>query len=638
MKRLGFVLQFLVFFSLSTYSSGQQWSGILSPLTSAQKNTSRSAVDWSTAGVPGGIPSGGWTQCGSTMQASAFGNGATDATSAINAGLSACGPNQYVLLSPGTFLVNSSGAGSPIIQLKKNNVVLRGSGASKTILNSTGTDGGLIVRLGTGQDPGTHYGTNKPITNSMDITSGATAGSTSIMVSSAINFAVGKNMLIQELNDPNYVSNVGGSGTCTYCDGFWNGTRTRGQIVEITSVNGTTIGFTPALYTAYTLTPQALPFMPVKYAGVENLQIVSNNTHTRQNNQPIMLYTCSYCWAKGIEENYADGDYVKVFWGFHDEVRDSYFSNNFNHGPGQNNGSVELAFKTSASKIENNIIERCENPVMLVFGAAGNVVAYNYATGCFGRPATVTISIEWHSAHEQFNLVEGNVVPALWLDVGHGSTSQTTSFRNWYQGTGFVCPPNNETRAAVDCSGANGLWTTDGARAIGVDSLSTYNNFVGDVIGSSMQESLPGTYVAVIKWPSTRVYRGTSYGLSFGYTLFGDTGANTFDSTAPYKTSFIHGLYNNIDGSTTWGNGVKRTLPASFYLSEKPDWWGDISPFPAIGPDVTGGAGPGGHVNRIPAEVCFYTKMGGKEGGAGSPRSFDAASCYGAPALKGVVR
>lgn len=632
MTRKNWLILPLLLAGLSAYSHAQVWSSVLNPLTAGEKNVGQSAIDWSNTGVPGGIPSTTWTQCGATIQASNFGNGATDATSAIQAALNACGANQFVLLSEGTFLVNSSGAGSPIISVLGSRV-LRGSGASRTILNSTGTNFGSIIDVGRVADPGSNYGTNDPVANSVNITSGATAGSTSIAVSSAANFTVGGDALIQETNDPTYVTKVGGSDSCTYCDGFWNGDRSRGQIVEITSINGATIGIKPALYTAYTLSPQALPFQPTKFAGVENLQIISNNTHTSQNNEPIRMYSCAYCWVKGVEENYTDGDYIKVYWGYRDEIRDSYFTNGFSHGPGQNNNSVWFGFKTTASKIENNIMERCENPVMLQFGAAGNVIAYNYATGCWGVPSTITASFEWHAAHLQFNLVEGNVGPAFWLDVGHGSTSETTTFRNWWLGTSFVCSPTNDTRAAVSCTGANGSWSRDGSRAIGDDSLSVSSNFVGDIVGSAAQQGVSGSNVAVINWNSNRNYNGTQYGLSFGYTLFGDSGTNSLDSTTPATTAFVHGVYNNIDGSTTWSGSVTHTLPASFYLTSKPAWWGTTSttttPFPPIGPDVTGGSGPGNHTNMIPAQACFYSIMGGVEGGAGSPLTFDPSSCYG---------
>ena len=90
---------------------------------------------------------------------------------------------------------------------------------------------------------------------------------------------------------------------------------------------------------------------------------------------------------------------------------------------------------------------------------------------------------------------------------------------------------------------------------------------------------------------------------------------------------FIHGDYSNISGGIQWANGITHTLPASFYLTAQPSWWGSGS-YPAIGPDVTGGTGPGGHAYSIPAQTC-YASMGGTDG-TGSPLAFNASTCYGA--------
>jgi hypothetical protein len=622
------IFQMVAVLGLNVACFAQPWTGILNPLTPQEKAVKQSAIDWSTAGIPGGVPSGSWTQCGATIQASAFGNGKTDATAAINAALTACGTNHYVLLSAGTFLVNSAKAGSPVIKIAKNYTALRGSGAYQTILVSNGTNSGGIILLGSGVNPGQLYGTKNPVTNSVNILSGATAGSKKVTVDSATNFAVGKEMIVQELNDPSYVTSLQNDNVtyCTFCDGYWNGERTRGQIVAITSVSGNTIEFTPALYTAYTLAPQALPFAPVVYAGVEKLQIYSTNTHTATNNEPILLETCAYCWVKGVEENYNDGDFIKIFWGFHDEVRDSYFSNGFQHGPGQNNGSIALQFKTTASKIENNILERSENPVMVMYGPAGNVIAYNYVTGAYGEPPNISIQIEFHAAHPQFNLVEGNVVAGLLLDAGHGSGSQTTSFRNWYVGSTYVCSPTSGVvRATVDCS--SGTWAPNQARGINIDSLVVYNNLIADVVGSSMQLTLPAPHTAVLEWPQHRPYAG-AFGLTTGYRSPGDQGTDFMDSLIPYQTTFIHGVYNYIDGSTTWADGITHTLPSSFYLSARPTWWNSSLLFPAIGPDVKTTTGPGGHAGLIPAQFCYLTVMHGKEGGPAGPLVFDSDACY----------
>jgi hypothetical protein len=69
-------------------------------------------------------------------------------------------------------------------------------------------------------------------------------------------------------------------------------------------------------------------------------------------------------------------------------------------------------------------------------------------------------------------------------------------------------------------------------------------------------------------------------------------------------------------------------LPASLYLARKPAWW-NFMPFPATGPDVTGGIGPGGHSYGNPAQACYLRVMGGSDGGAGGPLSFNPNKCYG---------
>jgi hypothetical protein len=640
-----FVIGGMLSLVLAVAMMGQAWSGVLNSLSANQKNVSQVGIDWSQTGLPSGPPDASWTQCGATINASTFGNGSTDATSAINSAIAACGTNQYVLLGPGTFLFNSSGAGSPQLNVSKSNVVLRGSGANQTIMTSTGTNGsggtsssGWIV-LGTNSDP--------PIGNDVAITSGATAGSTSIVVANATNFSIGKLVVVTELNDTSYVSppppsSTPGDGSgCGYCDGLWGGTRVRGQIVEVTSVSGTTIGISPPLYTAYTLTPHALPYTAVRNSGVENLQIYGQNTHPSGSsgaNSMIAMYSCAYCWVQGVEFNYPDGDPLDAFWAFRFDILSNYASNGFDKATGGNNGAIDIAYKSSAGRVENNIFDRATVSIEYNYGAAGNVFAYNYTTGAWENGSLfLSISTYSHGTHPQFNLFEGNIMASHMYDVLHGSTSQNTSFRNWWIGTSLVCSPSSApvTRTAITCS--PGSWANNFLNPIFFGSDGQSMNAVGDVVGSAAELNVVGSHVAVYKWPGTAA-SSTAYGLSFGLSTGGDNGSNSFDSTTPFDTSFIHGLYNNIDGSTTWSGSVTHTLPASFYLASKPSWWGSM-PWPAIGPDITGGnlvpgqgagASPGGHVNTIPAMACYYNVMHGAEGGAGSPLTFTTDACYGA--------
>src|SRR3989304_4827673 len=94
------------------------WSGIVDP---------RRAIDWSQAGVPGGIPNR------STICAT-LNPGATLAQ--INSAIANCPAGQVVKLNAGTYNLISG------ISMKSN-VTLRGSGADVTKLNFSGFSGGI---------------------------------------------------------------------------------------------------------------------------------------------------------------------------------------------------------------------------------------------------------------------------------------------------------------------------------------------------------------------------------------------------------------------------------------------------------------------------------------------------------------
>jgi hypothetical protein len=61
------------------------------------------------------------------------------------------------------------------------------------------------------------------------------------------------------------------------------------------------------------------------------------------------------------------------------------------------------------------------------------------------------------------------------------------------------------------------------------------------------------------------------------------------------------------------------------FLSSRPAWWGTM-PWPAIGPDVTGGIDAAGHAHRIPAQLCYETTAVNPD----STLAFDAHQCYAA--------
>ncbi len=593
----------LLFLSMSI--GAQPWVPILKP--------SR-GIDWSSSGV-GGIPERAVTCARLTPSAN---------LAQINAALHACPAGQTVFLESGTYSIPGTIA-------IPGNVTLRGAGANRTILNATGRGRGYVVSMGSESVP------YLPVA----IIRGPFTGSTEITVSNSSGIHSGGYLVIAESNSPSYVSASGSQGNCDWCDGWTRtGELSRGQIVEVVGVRGDTIIISPRLYGDYTNSPIAVPFnMSATYTGVEDLQVYANNTGY---DADFGMIRCAYCWVKGVESNYTDGDYVEILWGFRDEVRESYFSNSFTHSAGQHDSGIHLGLKTSASLVENNIVDRARVAFDVGWGAAGNVIAYNYTHGEFASsaPDVVVGGFRTHGAHPQYNLLEGNVLTTIEEDPIWGSSSHTTAFRNWVVGTNHVCAPLRG-RGAVDCSRENGHFGFQAARAIQISYLGLMNNFVGNVLGSAQMQALtshkrPLVQVAAIEYPAERSYDAAAYGWSFGYGPLEDSGAGSGCSggappchlAATSSSNVLHGNYNNIDGSIEWAKALSHSLPPSFYLSHQPAWWGSM-PFPSTGPDIFGGVGPRGHSYGNPAQFCYLRIMGGSDGGAGSPRTFNANSCYG---------
>ena len=185
MTKLAHLCIALALLSLPALASAQPWSGIISPTR---------ATDWSQAGLPAGLPDVNWTQCGQTITAY---DGSADA---ISKRIQSCAANQFVLLGPGTFHLNTS-----IDFGRKANVALRGSGANSTFLvfSAAGTvncnlgNSTLIALCSTDQ---TDFWSNPPVYKWTD---GLGQGSTQLTLSGSAGIVAGS-MLFLSQNDDGY--------------------------------------------------------------------------------------------------------------------------------------------------------------------------------------------------------------------------------------------------------------------------------------------------------------------------------------------------------------------------------------------------------------------------------------------------
>jgi hypothetical protein len=532
--------------------------GIICQSANTQIIPSNRQIPWN-AGIPGGIPNR--TIIFANVKDAPYnakGDDVTDDSAAINNALNACPSNQVVYIPTGNYRLSS------VIRIPKSNITLRGDGPGKTILDGYSTAYSGAITIGSGNWPS--------LTGGINITNGLSAGSTTLSLATTTGVSVGGYLLITELNDTSFVNPVGFYGNCTWCDGSQtaNASRCLGQIVEVTSISGNNVSVSPGLYWTYNvgLTPQVVPFnASVKYSGVENLTMRCNKTGYHQN---FLMSADAYCWIKNVESDYTDGDHVDVYWSYRCEIRDSFFHDAFTHSPGSSDADVMLALKSSGCLVENNILWRLHAGIMMNWGAAGNVIGYNFLTNMFDANSTnaLYVDLSAHGSHPMFNLWEGNCGVTINPDSGWGSSSHGTIIRNYFAGVGTASPPLNG-RSPVQ---TNIVWTLyQQDRVINLDSLSWYYNVVGNVLGSPYYTNHGGIYMAIP--PQANGYE-TPYIFHLGYT----TPSGGGESTTTAATTLIHGNWDWVTRTIHWDtNIVDHNIPNSYYLISKPNWFGILS-------------------------------------------------------------
>jgi hypothetical protein len=603
----------------ATRASAQPWAGIIDPTR---------AIDWSTAGA-GAIPER-TTICSTLGAAGQSPTSVQSVTVAqINSALAACPSGQTVLLNPGTY--DTAGATIAI----PSNVTLRGSGPTQTLVAETGvptTTTIPVVQFGT--QSSFPFGPEPNPSTSTAITGGTTQGSKSITVASASGITVGTLLMLTQ-SDLAYMTDVGTEGACTYCAGVGG---LSGQTVQVTAVSGTTLTISDPLYIDYSSAPLAYPFaVGCTSAGLEDLHISASNAEVQNTSSVgyspnINLTGTIDSWVKNVESDFSEGSHLWIDFGMHNTVRDSFFHDGYYHGPGATDDEVRLGFKASANLVENNIFWRLHTSVIVEWGAAGNVLAYNYSTGNYHTPAMGFLleDISFHGPHPMMNLFEGNISTHWQMDDIHGSSSHSTLFRNYSTGSNLYVPPA-DARGALQMPSA--MQESSGVNAYTFSYLAEYNNLVG-IVSASDHEVNDLMAVAELISPATS---SDPPCLDVGYSD-GNPGPSP---NATQSTMLYQGVMDCVAGTFQW-QGSALTLPASLYLPGKPAFWGS-EPWPPIGPDVTGGdftdwANPTasttkGHVNKIPALSCFDTAT---SSGTTNVTTFDASKCYAASATPGT--
>ena len=388
--------------------------------------------------------------------------------------------------------------------------------------------------------------------------------------------------------------------------------------------------------TGTTTQPQAIEFAPNGVqVGVASLQIIDTVANT-SGTIDVGINECDSCWESGVLQNFTGGDWADVQQSFGFEIRDNYFTGAYLHTSGNYDSTVQVQYGSSNGKIENNIMERGHVGCALIErGASNNVMSANYCLGAYDANSPTAPNywningFDYHGATAQFNYEEHNVANQHHGDCVWGCPVYSVTFRNAFIGYTYECSPFGYSvlSAPVVCnprgypgqSGTiNSYWSAQDDGGIREDYFAYYTSHIGDVTGSTiaqMAQNFGGSVIpqaASLVWSSGacsnsyQAYNGVKFGFGGTSDATGGT-CYALDNTTPYLTSLLHGWFDNHSGSVTWAGSLTHTLPPSFLYTSRPAWWAPSIPWPAIGPDVSGGIDAGGHEYAIPAQVAYNT-------------------------------
>ena len=560
-------------------------------------------IDWSQAGIPGSIPN-------RTAFCATLNPGATAAQ--INSAIAACPSGQVVFLSAGTYNLSAG-----IDFAGKSNVTLRGAGPDLTTLvftgnvNCWGQSASICVR-----NADLHW-IGGPA-HSTTWTAGYAKGTTQITLGSTAGLSVGSLLILDQDNDTTDTGGVYVCDTNTACatdtsssssspGRNLNGVdRNQQQFVQVAAIKGTRVTISPGLYMPNWRSSQNpgawWARTKATLDGVENMTL----DHTTGGATAGILFLNAYkCWVKNVKSLKANRNHVWLYQTARTVVRDTYF-----YGT-QNALALSYgveSFMGSDNLIENNIFQRVTAPV-LMGNSSGTVVGYNFFTDHYYDVASwMTTSIDAHDAGTGMNLFEGNEGNGFLEDNIHGSHNFATVFRNQF--TGLEPGKRLQTNAII------------------LMAHSRYANIVGNVLGTSGYHTL---YEHSQASGHTGSPDKSIYLLGWSGVQGKTAGGMPYDPLVA-STLLRWGNFDYVTKQAQWnsaeipaGNAVPadRTLPSSLYLSSKPKWWGTM-PWPAIGPDVTGGQDPSGHVYANPAQVCYNVTPKDSHG----ILIFNADQCY----------
>ncbi len=267
-----------------------------------------------------------------------------------------------------------------------------------------------------------------PPSATIPITAGATKNSSSITVDSTAAtashaaFKVGGIIRIGAGVNPPYVHNIGVSSYDTSLS----------MTFRVVSLTANTVTFQPALpfdFTPYQPMAGVFNLIPLTGVGLEDLTVDLQGVGT----VGVSLNQIWGSWVRNIEIKNSYNHILTLYGVLQSEVSHCYFHDTVRAGP--NTEGLDFYRDSAWNLIEDNIVYRAGGIVLGDWegGDVGNVMAYNLVYGTESGSADVAMAdmLLNHGSNNLLNLIEGNITGGILADEYFGSTSHDMILRNW---------------------------------------------------------------------------------------------------------------------------------------------------------------------------------------------------------------
>lgn len=356
--------------------------------------------------------------------------------------------------------------------------------------------------------------------------------------------------------------------------------------------------------------------------GIEDLSMDFMADGGSKPTNGIRFHNVTDCWVKNVRIMNVNRDAIGLMNSSHISVVDNYFVGT----KGAHSESYMMEnYVTNNNLMQNNFCQHAVSCIM-VGQDMGSVWAYNYAEDSAYYTFTWLMPMLTRN-HDfgQISLFESNDIPYQAADVFHGTGSLQTGFRERIRGQDTPLKTQNLVASTDDAFNRGFQW-------------------IGEILGSL--NSTGASYQPLYQRVDQRLPSSVIWGP--GQQNPAQSGNLVYVDNIVLQTMLRWGNYDTATGTVRWcGTGLEssmdcgcggatscavqaeipkqsfnylpanfvpatHSLPPSFYLAARPAFWTNSSwgtpPWPAIGPDVTGGTAPdgvGGYSFSIPSQLCY---------------------------------